>query len=268
LAALIGAPAVRLLRWLKAPSPQVPIFTISTSEEKTMSQDARKSLVAVSLLAVCLLVAIPVVAQKPPVPQPIPVSVQNTPNVNVTNTPSVNVANTPTVTLSGGASVAVTNPLDGQGNPTPLATLEAVQLYGAFCIVEFSSRNGGACDLTAIPAGKELVVQEFDAVGRVEPGNRPLLISLEDTITGYNVFPYTFMANDGRFDYLATHQETRLYVLPGYLPICVVELPAGSLGSYVCNISGFLVDVPSGQQAITVQNPKPLSQLLRKLPGR
>ena len=69
------------------------------------------------------------------------VNVGNTPHVTVANTPSVNVANTPTVMLESGASVNVTSPLDGQSNPRPLATLEAVQVYGITCGIGFSGSN-------------------------------------------------------------------------------------------------------------------------------
>ena len=94
--------------------------------------------------------------------QPVPTAAQGTTTVagtvNVGNTPNVNVANTPTVTLSSGGSVAVTNPPDNQGNPTPLATLEAVQIYGSHCVVSFDGSDSGACTFTSVPYGKQLVV--------------------------------------------------------------------------------------------------------------
>ncbi len=246
----------------------------------------------VSLLIVCSFVAIPAMAQKPGAPQSLPVAVTNTPNVNVANTPSVsvsntpnvnvtntpsvsvantpsvNVANSPSVSLEAGASVAVTNPPDSQGNPTPLATLEAVQVYGSNCEMNFSGGSFAYCYFTEVPQGKQLVIQEFDAAGTVETGNRPLYIFVNDTIDGANWFTSTFMGNWNGYDFVATHQETRLYVPPTYLPICGVGLPQNSFGNYVCNISGFLVDVPSGQQPITAQHQKLPQQLLRRLPSR
>ena len=188
--------------------------------------------------------------------------------MNVGNTPDVNVANTPTVTLSPGSSIAVTNPLDGQGNPTPLATLEAVNVYGAHCAASFGGSDSGACTFTPVPYGKQLVVQEFDAFGRVETGNRPYEIAIAGTVTTGNYFPYTFMVNMQGFDFLNTHQETRVYVLQGTTPQCFVAVPAASQGLYSCNISGFLVDVPLAAQGITVQDPTPLPQQLNKLLGR
>jgi len=258
-----------------------------------VSQNAKTVLLAIVLLAICWLMAMPAVAQKAPsAPQPLPVNVVNTPNVNVANTPSVsvtntpsvnvsntpnvnvgntpnvNVANTPTVSLSSGTSVNVANALDGQGNPTPLATLEAVQIYGSQCFVVFSGLSYGSCNLTAVPEGKRLVVQEFDAQGTVESGNRPIYIQLVNTISGGNVFTYMFMVNANGSDYLATHQETRLFVAAGQTPQCAVGLGNDSNGSYRCEISGFLVDVSSGEQGIIVKNPQPLNELFRRSPGR
>src|ERR1700683_5203035 len=102
-------------------------------------------------MATCTLISVPSFGQSPlqSVTQPVvvvntpnvnvantpSVSVTNTPNVTITNTPSVNDANTPNVTLEAAASVAVTSPLDGEGNPTPLAVLDAVQPYEDSCLI-------------------------------------------------------------------------------------------------------------------------------------
>ena len=230
-------------------------------KENAMTPNLRKWMIALSLFAACTLIAVPAIAQSKPAPgpppqnvvvvngagQPVPTAAQGTTNVagtvNVGNTPNVNVANTPTVTLSSGASVNVISPLDGSGNPIPIATLEAVQVYGAACAFPFSGAQSGHCEFTPIPQGKQLVIQEFDARGQVEAGNRPYEIYLYNTITVANLFPYTFMLSDSGFDYLATHQETRVYVSPGATPVCDVELLHTSNGGYHCDISGFLVDV-------------------------
>lgn len=237
-----------------------------------MSKNTRKHAIDVCVIAVCILMSVSLVAQSVTQPvkvvngtgQPVPTAAQGTTTVAGT----VNVGNTPTVTLSSGASVTVTNPPDSQGNPTPLATLEAVQVYGSSCSISFGGSDSGGCGFTPIPYGKQLVVQEFDAFGRVETGNRPFELALARAITVGHYFPYTFMVNTNGFDFLTTHQETRLYVLQGTRPQCFVALPATSQGIYNCNISGFLVDVPLGAQPITAQDPKPLSQLLPKVPGR
>src|SRR5271169_3056172 len=117
-----------------------------------MTQNAWKCVIAVSLFSACTLASVPLLGQNPSsVVQPVQVvntpnvnvantpsvNVTNTPNVSVANTPSVNVANNPTVTLEAGASVNVNNPIDGEGNPTPLAVLEAVQQYQDRCTIIF-----------------------------------------------------------------------------------------------------------------------------------
>lgn len=256
-----------------------------------MPQNVRKSSFAVCLVAVGALVAIPAVAQKSPVPQPIPVNVENTPNVNVantpsvsvtntpnvsvantpsvtvSNTPSVNIANTPSVNLATGATVAVTSPLDGSGNPAPVAVFDAFQPYDASCIVSFNGNNMGSCDfLPAVPTGKLLVIQEFDAIGLVETGNRPQSIIAAD-----HYFAYTFMGNYSGIDDLATHQETRLYwvVNPDGALQCLPTLQTASNGVFECDVSGYLVDASLLPPGIPSHHPKlPLSQLLKKLPAR
>lgn len=245
-----------------------------------MSKNAGKPLIVSCVVAVCSLMSVSLAAQSVTQPvrvvngtgQPVPTAAQGTTTVagtvDIGNTPSVNVANTPTVTLSSGSGIAVTNQPDNQGNPTPLATLEAVQVYGAHCLISFDGSDSGACKFAPVPYGKQLVVQEFDAFGRVETGNRPYEIAVTGTITVGNYFPYTFMVNTQGFDFLNTHQETRVYVLQGTTPQCFVALPATSTGIYSCNISGFLVDVPLAEQGTSVQDATPLPQLLHKLPGR
>ncbi len=96
-----------------------------------MTQNACKCVIAVSLFSACTLASVPLLGQAVTVPVDVVntpnvnvvntpnMSVTNTPNVSVTNTPSVNVANTPNVTLEAGASVNITSPLDGEGDPTP-----------------------------------------------------------------------------------------------------------------------------------------------------
>lgn len=208
-------------------------------------------------------------AQVKPPTTPDQVDVVNTPSVTVANTPSVSVTNSPTVKLSGGTSVVVTNQPDGQGNPTPLATLEAVELYGSTCNFSFNGGTVGTCEFTAVPQGKQLVIQEFDAEGELQTGNRPNAIVLYNTITGANYFSYMLMASGNGLDYLATEdKEMRAYVTEGDVPECVVAVVASSNGDYYCDISGFLVDVPSGGQPITVQHPQSLPRMFRHLTAR
>jgi hypothetical protein len=240
----------------------------------------KKSITAVCLLAACTLFTLTGIAQTKTAPapptqpvlvtngagQPVPttaqgtttvagtvnigntpsVSVANMPSVNVSNTPSVNVANTPAVTLAGGASVAVTSPLDGQGNPTQLAVLDAVQPYEDTCIINFAGGDQGFCSFQQIPSGKRLVIQEFDALGQVEIGVKPAYLEMV-VATKPHFFPATFIGTfRNAWDNFVTHQETRMYGIStlGAAPSCFVNLSTSSNLGWVCSFSGFLVDVP------------------------
>jgi hypothetical protein len=173
------------------------------------------------------------------------VNVANTPNVNVSNTPNVNVTNTPTVSLAGGASVGVTNPLDGQGNPTPLAISEAVQPYEDFCFMGFNGAGYGQCSFQALPAGKRLVIQEFDALGFLQSGSKPIYITVYSTNINFgHHFAATFMGTGFGGDNFVTHQETHIYFAANTTPNCFVAITPASDSNYTCALSGFLVDVP------------------------
>jgi len=198
------------------------------------------------------------------------VSVTNTPNVSIANTPSVNVANTPTVTLEAGASVNVTSPLDGEGNPTPLAVLDAIQPYEDYCNIAFSGDPVSVCLFQTIPSGKRLVVLEFDASGQIETGLKPVIVELATPVEHF--FTATFMGTSGGIDFFATHQETRQYVAPGEIPVCAVSLTGNSSQAYFCNLSGFLVDVPLGSSSASAPSQRRRVPALpngrKPLPGR
>jgi hypothetical protein len=53
---------------------------------------------------------------------PLPVSVNNVPNVNIASVPAVTLASGTAVGLASGTGVTVTNPLDNSGNPIPVHT--------------------------------------------------------------------------------------------------------------------------------------------------
>jgi len=148
-----------------------------------------------------------------------------------------------TVSFAAGASVNVTNSLDSQNNPTPLATLEATQPYESFCNISFNGSATGFCMFAAIPSGKRLVIQEFDAGGEIEAGLKPIIVQLSPTGTRH-WFPATFMGSAGGFDWFATNQATQLYANSGTMPGCFVDVSNNSSGVYFCQLSGFLVDVP------------------------
>ena len=180
------------------------------------------------------------------------VSIGNTPSVNVANNASVTVSNTPTVTLAPGAGVMVANPLDAQNNPAPLATLEALQPYEDFCTVVMSGVSGGLCSFQPLPARKRLVVEEFDGLGLIDPGLKPLYIGFcpaTGCLTTIHYLPAVLMGriNDqlNPVDFYVTSQPTRFYVGANQTPGCVVNLSdTPQASSYTCQIFGFLVDVP------------------------
>lgn len=232
-----------------------------------------KCMFAMFLYVGCAITALPVVGQKPTpalvvnsTAQPVPtvsqgttnvdgtvnigntpnVTVANTPSVNITNTPSVSITGTPTVALVPGGSTNVTNPLDGQNIPTPLAVLEAIQPYEDGCGLTISSGNNvGSCNFVQIPAAKRLVVEEFDANGLMDPGLKPVDLTLAVSAVVSHFFPATFMGSQpGGQDFFATHQATKLYSPAGFQPTCRATLTANVVngGSYYCRISGFLVD--------------------------
>lgn len=243
-----------------------------SSGAKTIMNIKRQWKLALSLVAACIFSA-PALSQTKPVlvvngsGQPVPtaaqgtttvagtvnvgnapnVNVTNTPSVNVANTPSVSVANTPTVTLATGASINVTSPQDGQGNPTPLAVLEAVHSYEDACGSFFGGNAFATCTFNVIPSGKRLIIQEFDAGVSVDASLKPVSVSLGALSNAfiYHSFTTTFMGGGGGGDSFATHQETRLYASPNSHPNCVVLLTGNSVGGQLsCQLSGYLVDVP------------------------
>ena len=162
---------------------------------------------------------------------------------------TVNVGNTPTVSLSAGSSVNASSPLDGSGNPIPLATLDASQPYEDRCSFNFGGASLGSCLFHAVPAGKRLVIQEVDVSTVIETGLKPLYISVAPnptSSTGRHFFTATFMGPRPllNVDYFVTHQETRLYAGPNQAPVC--EALLNNISNFVtsCQLSGFLVDVP------------------------
>ena len=78
------------------------------------------------------------------------------------------------------------------------------------------------------------------------------------------------MVSSGGFDYIVTHQETRLYVGPGQTPQCFIVVPQNSGGDGTFNISGFLVDVPEGgfPAVAPAQTESPMSWLRRFMGAR
>lgn len=169
------------------------------------------------------------------------VNVGNTPNVNVANTATVNVANTPTVSLAPGAGVSVSNPLDAQNDPIPLAVLEAVHPYESSCQVQAPIDYIGVCGLAAIPSGKRVVIQELDAWLNVDAG-----VNLAQTLL-YTAVPHFFTmtpVSGLNGNSYGVQQLTRLYFTgPGTINCSVTLTQPSFSGGFSCGVSGFLVDV-------------------------
>ena len=145
--------------------------------------------------------------------------------------------------------VPITNQIDSQGNAAPLAVLEATQPYEDTCTISIVGRSGGSCTFQSIPSGKRLVIEEFDGqatLGLDAMGDlvTPILIRL-DTPSKPHFFPATPMGTSARTAYFATHQQTRIYIGSTMAPQCMLGLSGQvNVGTFVCDVSGFLVDVP------------------------
>ena len=172
--------------------------------------------------------------------QPIPTAAQGTTNVAGT----VSIGNNPTVNLAAGSGITVTNPRNGQNNPAPLSTLEAVQIYDSSCAAVFNGGSDATCSFQAVPSSKRLVIDEFDSFALMPTGINPLLIGV-NTFGDTHFFPVTSpMASGSGSNSFIGHQQTRLYLRAGVTPQCHVILSGGSGAEWDCQISGFLVDVP------------------------
>ena len=193
-----------------------------------------KWIFAASVFAGFALTALPAVGQKDVVvvngpAQPVPTAAQGT------------------TTVAG--KVNVTNPLDGQSNPIPLATSEAFHPFEDTCTISFNGNGAGFCLFQTPAPGTRIVVQQFDAASGflpfgLESGCKPLVVALKVTHAGTShFFPATFMGTQTSTnrDFYATHQDTHLYGDPGEVPQCTVDLSCFSQAGYSCQLSGFLV---------------------------
>jgi hypothetical protein len=163
--------------------------------------------------------------------------------VNVGNTPSVHVTNTPTVNFAAGSQVNVSNPLDSQRNPKPLATLEATQPYEDRCTGGFGGNNSASCNFLTIPAGKRLIIQEVDIFMDLPTGVQPEQVWVVPNPSSVNPVPHGFVATQVSTGF-ALHQETRLYAGQNQTPSCNIAITAPEVSGFGCSLSGFLVDVP------------------------
>ena len=191
---------------------------------------------------------------------PLAVAVTNTPlpvqgavnahqsgNWNVGVSGTVDVATMPNVNLATGSTVGVHNPLDGNGNSTPLHIRDddnpAQHPYWDTCAGQANGAITAGCSTTPAPQGKTLVVEEVDTLVQVPSGQGVV------PFYGYSapaaLYPLTFAGTDGSTDFYVGHVQTRIYKpWQGSNPNCGVRLNLGSNSAVSCNLSGHLVDTP------------------------
>jgi hypothetical protein len=221
-----------------------------------MSRTAKLGTVAAGLILLNLLVVAldSSKANAAPNDPPKPVYVTNTPlpvsgSLTIGSLPSVTIANTPlsvsgTVGISGpvnfstSSPLTVTNALDSSSKPIPLVVSEpAIVPYQSSCTVGLAL----TCEFSAVPPGKRLVIQEFDAIAVVNSGSLTST-QLDVPVNGTSVFHSFTVVNNGGNTYV-TNQSTTLYADPGSTPLCSINtngsIPAGSTPA--CAISGYLV---------------------------
>lgn len=179
-----------------------------------------------------------------PLPVQGSVAVNNTPSVTVANTPSVNVANTPTVSLAN-PSVGVSNALDNASNPIPLLVSPRVTPYESTCSIGNPAALIDSCQFSAIPAGQELIVQQFNAAAFPFLGTSLLDVNLEVGWNGQGInhsFPIATNGSDGAQLHEAVHEQTTIYADTSFVstPICQA-VATSQKWTITCAISGYLV---------------------------
>jgi hypothetical protein len=189
---------------------------------------------------------------------PLPVSVNNVPNVNIASVPAVTLASGTTVGLASGTGVTVTNPLDNSGNPIPVHTRSDDDAgrtpVGARCLTGTIQTNGVdssfQCTLLTVPAGQRLIAESFSAsVLNVNGGIHPVETSIQTSTNG-NAFgidvPLFLQDSNSSGDNLTGQGPIRIYGDPNQAVTCIasfhVQVP--TQGILQCAISGQLVSVP------------------------
>lgn len=168
-------------------------------------------------------------------------------NVGVSGT--VSVASMPNVNLAGGSTVAVSNSLDGNGNPSSLLIRDsdnpALHVYLGTCATQQQAALSVGCTTTPVPSGKTLVVEEVDVFLAVPTGQG--LVPFNGFAGNAALFPLNFVGSDGTNDRYLAHQLARMYQpANGGTPGCGAVLNASpnlTIG-LECFITGHLVDTP------------------------
>lgn len=163
---------------------------------------------------------------------PVPTTIQNTPNVNIANTPNVNatisgtpavnVTNTPAVTISGTPAVSVTNLPTGTAGPGNITGLAVKNLdepgrqpfqHTFGCSVPAAASK--CTDDFTVPAGERLVIEYLVIFSADSGASTTLEYSLKTQVqnaTGiYAYFPGPAVAGSNH----TSEHLVRIYADPG-----------------------------------------------------
>ena len=172
-------------------------------------------------------------------------------NVNVVNTPNVNIANTPIVTLSGTPSVSITGTPNVNVANTPIVQDRDNPARQPFetsvGVLIQDGDNIGSRDITTVPAGKVLVIEQASVDGRLT-GQRLVSVLIQ----------WQMDLNQGALHYLVPNAEgtdrfgrnvfivsehVRLYFAAGETVVCFAERD-GTAGQVTVSFSlgGYFVD--------------------------
>ena len=177
--------------------------------------------------------------------QPSDVNVVNTPNVKVVNTPTVNVGNTPSVNVVGTPTVQVGNTM---ANPLPVRDVDRPARQPFRTQTQFTMQNSediGLPSITAVPAGKRLIIEYASVIADLPQGQR---------ITGVDLlldggFEFALLpvhtgespTGDGPRSHFRAGQQTTLYADHNVQILLRRNGPTG-IANFRVSISGYLVD--------------------------
>ncbi len=194
---------------------------------------------------------------------PVPTSIQNTPNVNIANTPAVTISGTPAVSVSGTVSAAITGTpsVSVTGTPAvsvsnlPTGTAGPANTTGMLTknldeparqpfhqLLTCSTLGTGSCNATyTVPAGKRLVIEYFTVAWTATSGAVTASYQVTTTVQGVDgVYQYLTVA--GASDHLV-----RIYAdaasLVGFTGSANSATGPGTV-NFQMQFSGYFVSVP------------------------
>jgi hypothetical protein len=196
-----------------------------------------------------------------PSAQPQNVNVVNTPTVNaqqsgtwnvgINGTPNVNVANMPAVGIDPSAntvSVDTTNPLLVRDSDQSARTA-----FQAEESVFFSDGSFGTlADITNVPLGKRLVIQNVSVWLRVPKGHKFNVVSLDTAFDGNSGVPFfltpSLIASDDFTDYFVASESIQKYAGAGTLVGVRIfrDTNVGGWNAGEVAVSGYLISCGIG----------------------